>query len=43
MDPSASLNRRDWIAGLQSGLALIEAFDDHNPRLTPSQAAARTV
>ncbi len=42
MDPSASLNRRDWIAGLQSGLALIEAFDDHNPRLTPSQAAART-
>jgi IclR family pca regulon transcriptional regulator len=36
------LNRRDWIAGLQNGLALIEAFDEHHPRMTPAQAAERT-
>ncbi|MDO9402572.1 MAG: IclR family transcriptional regulator C-terminal domain-containing protein [Polaromonas sp.] len=33
--------RRDWIAGLEKGLAIIEGFDDANPRLTASQAGAR--
>lgn len=35
------LERRDWIAGLERGLAVIEAFDDQHPRLTASQAGAR--
>ncbi len=35
------LDKRDWIAGLQSGLAIIEAFDDQHPRLTATQAGAR--
>lgn len=35
------LERRDWIAGLEKGLAVIEAFDDQHPRLTASQAGAR--
>ncbi|WP_326526869.1 IclR family transcriptional regulator C-terminal domain-containing protein [Dokdonella sp.] len=32
---------RDWIAGLEKGLRLIEAFSDSHPRLTPSTAARR--
>lgn len=36
------LNRRDWIAGLEKGLAILEAFDNDHPRLTPTQAAQRT-
>lgn len=32
------LERRDWIAGLEKGLALIEAFDADHPRMTASQA-----
>ncbi|WP_127807061.1 IclR family transcriptional regulator C-terminal domain-containing protein [Hydrogenophaga sp. NH-16] len=36
-----ALERRDWIAGLEKGLAIIEAFDDQHPRLTASQAGAR--
>lgn len=35
------LEKRDWIAGLEKGLAVIEAFDDQHPRLTASQAGAR--
>lgn len=35
------LERRDWIAGLEKGLAIIESFDDANPRMTPSQAGER--
>lgn len=35
------LERRDWIAGLEKGLAVIEVFDDQHPRLTASQAGAR--
>jgi IclR family transcriptional regulator, pca regulon regulatory protein len=34
------LEKRDWIAGLEKGLAVIEAFDDQHPRLTASQAGA---
>ncbi|WP_284993738.1 helix-turn-helix domain-containing protein, partial [Escherichia coli] len=36
------LNRRDWIAGLEKGLAILEAFDHEHPRLTPTQAAELT-
>ena len=32
---------RDWIAGLEKGLSIIEAFDDAWPRLTASQAGER--
>jgi IclR family pca regulon transcriptional regulator len=35
------LDKRDWIAGLQNGLRIIEAFDDQHPRLTATQAGAR--
>ncbi len=38
---TAGLDKRDWIAGLEKGLAVIEAFDDQHPRLTASQAGAR--
>ena len=36
-----ALDKRDWIAGLEKGLSIIECFDDANPRLTASQAGAR--
>jgi len=36
-----ALEKRDWIAGLEKGLAVIEAFDDQHPRLTASQAGTR--
>lgn len=36
-----TLDKRDWIAGLEKGLSIIEAFDDANPRMTASQAGAR--
>jgi len=36
-----SLDKRDWIAGLEKGLSIIECFDDANPRLTASQAGLR--
>jgi IclR family pca regulon transcriptional regulator len=38
---SPALEKRDWIAGLEKGLAVIEAFDDQHPRLTASQAGVR--
>lgn len=37
----AVLDKRDWIAGLEKGLSIIEAFDDANPRMTASQAGVR--
>jgi IclR family pca regulon transcriptional regulator len=36
------LARRDFVASLQSGLAVIEAFDGAHPRLTLTEVAART-
>lgn len=39
--PKPSLDKRDWIAGLEKGLGIIEVFDDQHPRLTASQAGAR--
>ena len=37
----AAIERRDLIDGLGKGLRVIEAFDDENPQLTPSEAALR--
>lgn len=39
--PSDPLDARDWIAGLEKGLAIIEAFDAEHPRLTSTEAGAR--
>jgi IclR family pca regulon transcriptional regulator len=39
---NTELNRRDWIAGLDKGLRIIEAFNDTHPRLSASTAARRT-
>jgi IclR family pca regulon transcriptional regulator len=39
--PGATLDKRDWIAGLEKGLSIIETFDDANPRMTSSQAGVR--
>ncbi len=39
---AAPLDKRDWIAGLQKGLAIIETFDYANPRLTAAQVGLRT-
>ena len=36
------LARRDYVASLESGLAVIEAFDARHPRLTLTEVAART-
>ncbi|MBN3815755.1 helix-turn-helix domain-containing protein [Paraburkholderia sp. Se-20369] len=36
------LDRRDWIAGLEKGLMILEAFDSGHPRMTSTQAAQRT-
>lgn len=38
----AELNKRDWIAGLEKGLTILEAFDYDNQRMTSAQIAART-
>lgn len=35
--PIASIQRRDLVEGLGKGLRVIECFDDHHPRLTPSE------
>ncbi|MBN9410644.1 MAG: helix-turn-helix domain-containing protein [Burkholderiales bacterium] len=35
------LLRRDWIAGLEKGLAILEAFGDATPRLTAAQMGER--
>jgi IclR family transcriptional regulator, pca regulon regulatory protein len=39
---ATNLDRRDWIAGLQKGLSIIESFDYANPRLTAAQVGVRT-
>ena len=40
-DTTSTLSKRDWIAGLQNGLVMMECFDEANPRLTASQAGGR--
>ncbi len=42
MTKKPDLDRRDWIAGLEKGLMILEAFDSQHARMTPTQAAART-
>lgn len=37
-----ALDKSDWIAGLEKGIRIIEAFNDAHPRLTASTAARRT-
>jgi len=42
MPPTTSaLDARDWIAGLEKGLHIIEAFDAAHPRLTATEAGVR--
>jgi len=36
-----TFDKRDWIAGLEKGLSIIETFDEAHPRLTATQAAQR--
>jgi IclR family transcriptional regulator, pca regulon regulatory protein len=38
---TSALAKRDWIAGLEKGLAIIEVFGDASPRLSASEAGAR--
>jgi IclR family transcriptional regulator, pca regulon regulatory protein len=35
----SALQRRDWIAGLEKGLGILEAFGDSHPRVTAAQMA----
>lgn len=42
MPASTPIAQRDWVAGLEKGLRLIEAFNESHPRLSPSTAARRT-
>lgn len=37
----AGLERRDWIAGLERGLGIVESFDDAHPRMTASEVGQR--
>jgi IclR family transcriptional regulator, pca regulon regulatory protein len=38
---ASAMDKRDWIAGLEKGLAVIDAFDDAHPRMTASEAGKR--
>ena len=38
----SGLHRRDWIAGLDRGLAILEAFNRERPRLTATEVARAT-
>lgn len=38
---TVALDRRDWIAGLEKGLSIIEAFDPDHSRMTASQVGQR--
>jgi IclR family pca regulon transcriptional regulator len=40
-DGGTALQRRDWIAGLQAGLGILEAFDDAHARMTAAQMGER--
>jgi IclR family pca regulon transcriptional regulator len=39
--PMEGLDKRDWIAGLEKGLSLIQTFDEANSRQTATQAGLR--
>lgn len=38
---SIKLKSTEWIAGLEKGLSVIEAFDSAHPRLTATEAGTR--
>ena len=40
-EQTKAIDPRDWIAGLEKGLAMIASFDEAHTRLTASQAGAR--
>jgi IclR family pca regulon transcriptional regulator len=42
MNLPTTLDKRDWIAGLERGVSIIEAFDDAHPRMTAAEAGQRT-
>src|SRR2546427_7454913 len=42
MTTPSTLAQRDWIAGLERGVSIIEAFDDAHPRMTAAEAGQRT-
>jgi IclR family pca regulon transcriptional regulator len=41
VSPLEGLDKRDWIAGLEKGLSLIQTFDEANSRQTATQAGLR--
>ena len=41
LSPTTGISQKDWIAGLDKGLAMLQAFDEHHPRLTATQAGQR--
>jgi IclR family transcriptional regulator, pca regulon regulatory protein len=40
-DGGFALQRKDWIAGLDKGLAVLSCFDEQHPRMTAAQMAQR--
>lgn len=42
MSSFITLDKRDWIAGLERGISIIEVFDDAHPRMTAAEAGQRT-
>ena len=40
MPTAPELHRRDWIAGAEKSLRILESFDTQNTRITAAQAAA---
>jgi IclR family pca regulon transcriptional regulator len=42
MDTPFTVQKRDFIAGLQKGLSVIEAFDQEQSRLSMTEVAQRT-
>ena len=42
LSTSHELAPRDWVAGLERGVSIIEAFDDAHPRMTAAEAGQRT-
>ena len=41
VNPTSPIDKKDWIAGLDKGLALLQTFDEHNSRQTATQAGLR--
>lgn len=41
LNTTSVIDKKDWIAGLDKGLALLQTFDEHNSRQTATQAGLR--